>query len=264
MSNPFNQRTKTFGQSPVTGGVRRRSGAAEAKEDAQFWWDWSDNSVTFQDALGTIPCTNLTLCKRLNNKGTVAFDAIEDGTGVPSILFNALNGFQSNTYFGAGSISAGVPPVGQHTEGSTFMSVGRRTGIEGSTWSLGGFTWNGGGQINFQLYPGVFPGDPGGSIRGNFSGSGFFDLKVGGVNNDWHWVWATMESNGDWRMRVSGETERNGNSAYAGIGGNNIFVGNSGSDILEQVLWDKVISDAAIAGHIADFEAKYGGAFPIP
>jgi len=259
MGNPWSQfgrRPSVHGQPKVTAGARIAA-AANPLLNPLYYYDLTDTSVVFSDGAGTIPIIDNTLIERVNDKGSAGFDIIDTIGPGPTWFANGLNGLGRFTSFAAG-LTAGVPPIFPVT-GASFAMVLRRTGAEGQTHA-GFFNWNGGG-VNFQF----IPGSPGGDVRLSFFGVGFQVLKVGGVNNQWFWVIATIDAvTGNFDLRLAGEVPVTGNATFDTAPTNLFLSPGPGIDGEEVWLWDFAFNNSDFAIVQAFFEAKYGGVFPIP
>lgn len=263
MSNPFNQRTKTFGQSPVTGGVRRGAvGPLPAFDKVGYWFDPTEQATVWADAAGTIPITDATVARRIDNKGSVVGHDLQNIAGAAPIWrLNQLNGLPALTGTGATQAlggDTGTSPVGSGASGFSWFGIARNPTGPNQQGVIGAYWLNTIEQVLAQTI--TFTA----IIRMDCLNTGFQNLSTG-LGFEWNAAYCTRNAAGDFRMRVLGFPEVTGNIAYipnpaAGI----IRMGGLHTDDVESAMWlDHELSSAEIAALIVYIENKYG-TFPVP
>jgi len=261
MPNPWPQRSpKTFGQIPVNAGVRRD--VTDPFSTVDYWYDATDQSTVWADQAGTIPISNGVRALRWDSKGLIPLSLTSGAANTAIWQLNQIGGLPALTVSGGGTLAA-LAAIGSGPNGASHFAVGRAPALFPAPQGLLGGSWQQSpGADSFAQIITVT-----GLIRTLHHFTGFVTLKASGVGTEWYWLYQTISTAGNYKLRVSGEPVVTGNATYDPIldGAGTLRDSGTNSDDAEIMRWNnRVLTDAELQQLIDYAETKYGGVFPIP
>lgn len=255
MPNPFVQRPGMFGVQPVSAGVR--SHPLPLFPHVQHWWDAADPDRVWEDFLMTIPASDGSLLRAIEDKGFAGSDLAENSVNVPSYFEQVVNGLAvARATSALTNLNAAVTGSVGSDDGESFLIVGRKvSGADGTVnvANIGNADVSGAQMVT-----------PGGGWRVKLPGfPTFVDTNRIVVDTEWNWVYGTVNLLGDWRIQSSGEAEVTGNTAYSARTNTNFALfcdalNSSVHEVSEFIVWDIDHTIIEQAQAITYVDNKYG------
>lgn len=258
MSNPFNQRTKTFGQSPVTGGARGRGVQLPVipfVEDSIFWWDLLDRPLVRTGTIGTDtgPAEPNDTIREVKDKGTGDTKLLRT-TFRPEYRVGLGPNGTNFAEFVPGSISLQSNPnpgFGSAVGGITFFAIARR--ITNTAVNRDAFAWQ--AQIIRE--------DAASNNWQFNTGGGFVNLGRAITDDEWVYAYVTNDLAGNYQARVSGAARISGVTTYNDVSSNStIQFGETDVDTAEVAVYNRKFAPSELDELEVYIDGKFG-ALPI-
>lgn len=229
--------------------------------DLLHWFDFSDQSVLWQDAAGTVPIVAGTDVIRVDNKGTDGTPLIDAFPPGPIWTLNLVNGLagakhtanfspmQQTGWLGAGGAS-----------GQVNFGWGRREALGPSTgvfWQMSG----GGGADSLRADDAALPQDWAGNVAGlpipTTTGKSF-------VLDEWDWVYFGVDNTLTQIRRAGGVAEISGGGVYAPPGApSTVSLGMPAGELIEVLVYGRGLTPAEVLLVIAYMDARAGKIMPF-
>lgn len=232
--------------------------------DLVHWFDFSDASVNWQDAAGTVPIVAGQDVVRTDNKGTDGTPLIEafppGGTWTLGLV-NGLAGIVNGTNFSASQQTGWLGGAGGGV-GQMHFAWGRRTdALANSSTGLGWQFSGGGGDHQLRADNAVLPGDWAVAVTGIPTPT---STTRAIINNEWNWVYGGVDSGGTITYRASGSPKQTMAGVY-GVSGPPATMswGFPRGDTIEILMYGRGLSSAEQSLVTAYFDARAGATLPF-
>lgn len=223
--------------------------------DMVNFWDPTDPSQVFEDQAGTTPASEGGLMRRQNNKGTSGLEVSESGTGVPTWKaaadINAPNGLNyAQSTLGAGYF---VTPYADGVDWSAGFTCAGAFAANG-TGTLVAMAY-GSSAMNLQFV------ETTGLWRIDVPGIGFVNFGKATVDDEWIWMYCTINAAGDYAIRMSGAAEVVGSGTYSAPPQGGLSLWSPGGQIMRGAgtfMYNRYLTPAERPAVIAYFDQKFG------